>query len=65
MASGHVNRANRPNTWLLRPLLHAWKSSFQPGAVHMWPIATGHILTAGVALGALRTWTDFHRATIC
>jgi hypothetical protein len=20
MASGHVNRANRPNTWLLRPL---------------------------------------------
>jgi hypothetical protein len=19
MASGHVNRANRPNTWLLRP----------------------------------------------
>src|SRR5215470_3300425 len=23
MASGHVNRTNRPNTWLLRPLLHA------------------------------------------
>ena len=22
MASGHVNRANRPNTWLLRPTLH-------------------------------------------
>jgi len=22
MASGHVNRTNRPNTWLLRPLLH-------------------------------------------
>jgi hypothetical protein len=21
MASGHVNRVNRPNTWLLRPLL--------------------------------------------
>jgi hypothetical protein len=21
MASGHVNRANRPNTWLLRPML--------------------------------------------
>jgi hypothetical protein len=21
MASGHVNRANRPNTWLLRPTL--------------------------------------------
>jgi len=25
MASGHVNRTNRPNTWLLRPLLHAWR----------------------------------------
>jgi uncharacterized membrane protein YphA (DoxX/SURF4 family) len=23
MASGHVNRVNRPNTWLLRPLLLA------------------------------------------
>jgi hypothetical protein len=23
MASGHVNRANRPNTWLLRPMLLA------------------------------------------
>jgi hypothetical protein len=23
MASGHVNRTNRPNTWLLRRLLHA------------------------------------------
>jgi len=25
MASGQVNRANRPNTWLLRPLLHPWR----------------------------------------
>src|SRR5262249_10258265 len=25
MASGHVNRANRPNTWLHRPMLHRFK----------------------------------------
>src|SRR5215510_43129 len=29
------------------------------------PIATDDALTATVAFGALRTWTDFHRATIC
>ena len=29
------------------------------------PIATNDALTANVAFGALRTWTDFHRATIC
>jgi hypothetical protein len=39
MASGHVNRANRPNTWLLRPMLRREDSSCQPGAVHTWPIA--------------------------
>jgi hypothetical protein len=39
MASGHVNRANRPNTWLLRPLLLRENSSCQPGAVHTWPEA--------------------------
>ena len=35
MASGHGYRANRPNTWLLRPS----DSSCQPGAVHTWPEA--------------------------
>jgi hypothetical protein len=40
MASGHVSRANRPNTWLLRPTLHSEDSSCQPGAVHTWPFAT-------------------------
>jgi len=40
MASGHVNRTNRPNTWLLRPLLHREESSCQPGAVHTWPTRT-------------------------
>jgi hypothetical protein len=26
MASGHVSRANRPNTWLHRPALHVKKT---------------------------------------
>ena len=40
MASGHVYRANRPNTWLLRPTLQSEDSPCQHGAVHTWPIAT-------------------------
>jgi len=24
MASGHVNRAKRPNTWAQRPMLQTW-----------------------------------------
>jgi hypothetical protein len=40
MASGHVNRTNRPNTWLLRPLCCTREeSSCQPGVVHTWPKA--------------------------
>jgi hypothetical protein len=36
MASGHVNRTNRPNTWLHRPSLLREDSSCQLGAVHTW-----------------------------
>ena len=36
MASGHVNRINRPNTWLHRPSLRRDDSSCQLGAVHTW-----------------------------
>jgi len=25
MASGHVNRAKRPNTWAHRPMLQTWR----------------------------------------
>jgi len=39
MASGHEYRANRPNTWLLRPPLQSEDSPCQPGAVHTWPYA--------------------------
>ncbi len=40
MASGHVNRTQRPNTWLHRPSLRREDSPCQLGAVHTWPIAT-------------------------
>ena len=36
MASGHVNRKQRPNTWLLRPGLRREESPCQRGAVHTW-----------------------------
>ena len=36
MASGHVCRANRPNTWLHRPPCGREDSPCQPGAVHTW-----------------------------
>ena len=40
MASGHVNRTQRPNTWLHRPSLRREDSPCQLGAVHTWPMAT-------------------------
>ena len=39
MASGHVNRANRPNTWLDRPACKRAESPCQQGAVHTWHIS--------------------------
>jgi hypothetical protein len=36
MASGHVNRINRPNTWPHRPAAQREDSPCQPGAVHTW-----------------------------
>ena len=36
MASGHANRANRPNTWLHRPATQREVLTCQPGAVHTW-----------------------------
>jgi hypothetical protein len=35
-AGGHVNRANRPNTWLHRPAKRRGDSPCQLGAVHTW-----------------------------
>ena len=39
MASGHVNRTNRPNTWLHRPAMRREDSPCQLGAVHTWHLA--------------------------
>jgi len=38
MASGHVNRTKRPNTWLHRPTCVREESPCQLGAVHTWQI---------------------------
>jgi len=58
MASGHVNRTNRPNTWLHRPATRREDSPCQLGAVHTWHIATenqglktGPVLEAAEAHG--------------
>ena len=62
MASGHVNRTNRPNTWLHRPATRREDSPCQLGAVHTWHIAanpnaqnlrsvltqSGHLWTRGL-----------------
>ena len=40
MASGHVNRTNRPNTWLHRPACKCEEKPCQLGAVHTWHIAS-------------------------
>src|SRR6516165_10634473 len=40
MASGHVNRIYRPNTWLHRPATRREDSPCQLGAVHTWHVST-------------------------
>jgi hypothetical protein len=39
MASGHANRANRPNAWLHRPAMRREVLTCQPGAGHTWHFA--------------------------
>ena len=51
MASGHVNRTNRPNTWLHRPATRREDSPCQLGAVHTWHIAFESVEKA-------RAWYD-------
>jgi hypothetical protein len=40
MASGHVNRTNRPNTWLHRPAKRRDDFPCQLGAVHTWHLTS-------------------------
>ena len=51
MASGHVNRIQRPNTWQHRPSLRREESSCQPGAVHTW-----HFSEVATLMGDVRCW---------
>ena len=56
MASGHVNRIKRPNTWLQRPMLqNREESSCQTGAVHTWHLSD---LPAGLTMSANAGRTD-------
>jgi len=47
MASGHVNRSKRPNTWLHRPACGREESPCQLGAVHTWHSPDGLISVEG------------------
>jgi hypothetical protein len=54
MASGHVSRIKRPNTWLHRPMLQNVKKALaNPGAVHTWHLADTSALSVDV-----RFWVD-------
>src|SRR5258706_1233717 len=56
MASGHVNRIKRPDTWLHRPSLRREDFSCQPGAVHTWRKAAIRENTASQVLNPLHGW---------
>ena len=62
MASGHVNRTNRPNTWLHRPATRREDSPCQLGAVHTWhltdlPILHNHVRFSNRPFGVKRFQT--------
>jgi hypothetical protein len=52
MASGHVNRIYRPNTWQHRPSLRREDFSCQPGAVHTWHLADTQVCASNVCFRA-------------
>jgi hypothetical protein len=54
MASGHVNRTNRPNTWLHRPATQREDFPCQLGAVHTWHIAASDLCDGTSAVGESR-----------
>jgi hypothetical protein len=62
MASGHVNRTNRPNTWLHRPAMRREDFPCQPGAVHTLHIA-GQSICDG--LSAAGTWQNRAHGAVC
>jgi len=52
MASGHVNRINRPNTWLHRPMLQNVKKALaNPEPSTHGTFRTSHHVRSSVAIG--------------
>ena len=54
MASGHVNRTKRPNTWLHRPMLQNVKKALanpEPSTHDPYPTFGGQGLSAGSRTG--------------
>ena len=65
MASGHANRANRPNTWLHRPATRREVLTCQPGAVHTWHLADIDADDAHVCFwGVKRTSRTLHQCPL-
>src|SRR5580692_1346698 len=65
MASGHVNRTQRPNTWLHRPSLRREDSPCQLGAVHTWPIASFRGSAANGRFGGYIRDRNYKKGTGC
>src|SRR5262245_51618041 len=58
MASGHVNRANRPNTWLLRPMLRVKILLANPEPSTHGPKRRSENVCSCAAFGVKRTSRD-------
>jgi hypothetical protein len=61
MASGHVNRTNRPNTWLHRPTCKREEKPCQLGAVHTWLKADLARQSAICPLSGAKRTSDDHK----
>jgi hypothetical protein len=61
MASGHVNRTNRPNTWLHRPATRREDSPCQLGAVHTWHLADMTTVIADVCFRGQSRHSEMRR----
>ncbi len=63
MASGHVNRTQRPNTWLHRPSLRREDSPCQLGAVHTWPKTDIDLTSSNVRFQGVKQISKFEGVT--
>jgi hypothetical protein len=57
MASGHVNRIKRPNTWLHRPMLQTVKKALAKPE----PSTHGHFSDMALEPGDVRYWMNSGR----